>query len=325
MGRSSNLKKMRKAEKVVIQKKTFPKRVFVVALLVVMFLGAVVLGVNIYKKVEVSAVLKWDKGRVLSTSQNSLKYAQVVLREAITLIPEDILSDYGNGYSGQDTIKSWMEKIIEVKLPQQVALIDKAKELALKGEPIELEWMPDRHPMPMTIPEVFQKMIEERQRLHISYIQEIQPDIIFAEALNEGRVTSSKLIQSLKDVRKVAGVVLSDADARLENQKRMKDFWWRAFLDKEKPKLFGIEDVDMVSLGQYNISVAEMIRSEPLSALSSEFQYYWREQIVLANIILALRKEGAHKAALVFGEAHIDTFPHLCELWGIKLKIAGRP
>lgn len=322
MGKSSSLKKARKAAKIVVQKKSLPKRNIIMGILVVLIVG---LSFFLYPRVNALLVLRWDKHKILSSSRNSLEYAQVVLGEIITLIPEDIISDADNGYSGQDTIKVWMETIIKNKFPRQAGLIDRAKELVLSGEPIELELLPDRHVLPTSLPEEIIRQIEERQRLHIEYINNLQPEIVFVEALHTGQISSKRLIQDLKDTRKVAGGAMTDLEAAKESQKRNKDFWWREFVDKEAPKLFGIEDRDVVAMGTFIILANyEVVRSDRLKNLSSEFQYYWREQIILANIVLALRKEGASKAALVFGEDHLNTFPRLCELWGVKLRIAGR-
>ena len=328
MGKSSRIKKARKAEKVekvAAAKKTFPSKLFIGIFVAALVIGMIVLKVNVYQQIEAKRVLAWDKDRILSSPEKSLKYAQVVLRELMTLIPEEVLDDSGNGYSGQVTIRAWIEAIVETKLSQQVGLIVQAKELALKGEPIELEWMPDRHVIPTEIPEKYKKMIEDRQRLHVRYVQDTQPEIVFAEALHIGRISRQRLLQDLKDTLKVAGEMKSDAEVAKINQERSKDFWWRVFLDKERPKIFGIEDRDIVALGTFIILINhEQVRSDTLSDLSSEFQYYWREQIILSNIISTLRQEGAHKAALVFGEDHMNTFPRLCKLWGVKLKIAGR-
>jgi hypothetical protein len=289
----------------------------------VVVLLVVVVGIVAYPSIDSALTLRWSIRKVLSSPESSMKYTQVVLGEALKTMPEHVLKASGNGYSGEKTIEAWIKDISQYQLPSQVKLISEAKRLARQGAPIELEWIPDRHPFrEVEAPEVVQQEIEQYQKNHIDYINKTKPEIVFAEGIYKGRISSESLMWDQRESAKTAGVSVTDEELEKANAEDMKAFWWRDFVDKEKPRLFGIEERNIVSLGTFLIAVNwNEIKSARLEQMNDLFQFYWREQIILANIITTLREEGASKATLVLGEAHEKTLLRLCKKWGVKLTV----
>ncbi len=103
--------------------------------------------------------------------------------------------------------------------------------------------------------------------------------------------------------------------------------WWEKLLDLVGIPLVGCESAE----GHYAHMVVRGVRfaNKDLDNFQSEtwciLSFWLRDQVILANIALEMRRRGLTEADLVIGCYHGVTMPRVCQAWGINLEIILPP
>lgn len=109
------------------------------------------------------------------------------------------------------------------------------------------------------------------------------------------------------------------------------EVWWKECLKNPDSKHFvvGVDNRELNFFmthfkqlqyfpAQYGVQEIQ----ENINKVYFSLNFVLREQVILANVVIEMRKRSQDKAVIVLGSRHIKTFSALCKEWGVELEIA---
>ena len=147
----------------------------------------------------------------------------------------------------------------------------------------------------------------------------------FVEGEEAGIITWETLAQSLEmrmsvDAKK--HVLAIDLMKDFHQNSRMCVYWWTEFLDNTLPAIFGVDDPTLNNIVTFFLGLhREHKEFIGMDACCANLNYMWREEYILANILLAMVKENQKRAVFVFGSAHKKTFEYLYKKRNIEISV----
>lgn len=165
--------------------------------------------------------------------------------------------------------------------------------------------------------------VRARQRTIASRLEQFPPTtLLLAEGLPYDRpITWQWLYDRNMRIAKHRGVACPSLETFRVAALQQRRAWWMSFLDPPKTRtIYGVDNPKICSLALATECVAQKNDHDgELGQFIQKLNYHWRDEIVVANVVIATEEAKADSAAVVLGEAHWPTFSAICYRYGISL------
>ena len=269
--------------------------------------------------------LNWDYDKIISSPANSEIFVQTIIKEIIKLTPGDFVFSLGNYY--EKDANSYFTEVLESDLfSKNFELITRAKE-SLKSNPqISILIIPDHHESPMDL--TWTTDSKKRQNQIKDFIRQKSYPYVFVEGFS-GEFKLKNMYQGyLEEVKKGHMPSMNFEEFKSWNEQKSKDAWYADQLEENSAtKVIGVDDNDLVFLltsVQYleqNTNYLKSLKLQSFKQLDNAINFTFRDQLLLAKIIIFCEEHQISVAPFVVGSNHFVTLPYHCKLWGINCSV----
>ncbi|MCX6745001.1 MAG: hypothetical protein NTX82_05760 [Candidatus Parcubacteria bacterium] len=248
------------------------------------------------------------------------KYTENIIISVLNQVPKN--TSYISIEMNQP-VRQYLQSVLENgSFDQELKQILAGKKAAASGPQLTLIFIPDIHYSSISMTQS-QNSAQHQSQIS-NYIAKHNFPLAFAEGFDY-ELTYSNMYRDLLKLAQREGIQLPSFDQFKQNYStsgRM-DVWHDAFIGKKTPMIVGIDHMPAVWMFHVLVELKENT-SYLNHADFEEFTNYnlaWRDQLILANAVQAMRRRNLTQAPIVFGALHLYSFQPLCAQWGIRLEV----
>jgi len=269
--------------------------------------------------------LNWDYDKIISSPANSEIYVQTIIKGIIKLTPGDFYFSLGNYYK-KDAKSYFMEVLASDLFNKNLELITQAKE-SLKSNPqISIIIIPDHHFSPLDL--IWTADSKKRQNQIKDFIRQKSYPYVFVEGFS-GEFKLKNMYQGyLEEAKKGRMPAMNFEEFKSWNEQKSKDAWYAdQIAENSATKVIGVDDNDIVFLLtsvkylEQNTDYLKSLKLQSFKHLDNAINFTFRDQLLLAKIIIFCEEHQIRVAPFVVGSNHFVTLPYHCKLWGINCSV----